>query len=85
MQVLGVFYAPSKSTFPSLGPFTPLSIPSINFQIQLHAITNTIVFQRQLVLEWPFALPFEHDLVRFSANAGCDLGFEEFCESGAGC
>ncbi len=51
------------------------SISSVEFQIQLNPIANTIVLQSQLVPEGPFALSLDHDLVRISPNL---MGYESF-------
>ena len=45
-----------------------LSIPSINLQIQLHAMTHPIVLQRQLILKRPLPLPLQHNLVWLASN-----------------
>lgn len=52
------------------------SIPSINLQVELDAITNAVILKRKLILEWPLALSFQHNFVRLSANTSRDLGFE---------
>lgn len=49
-----------------------------DLQIQLDSIADPIVFQSKLVVERPLPLPFQHDLVRFSADLSGDLSFEKF-------
>ena len=56
-----------------------ISVSSVQFQVKLHTVADTVVLQRQLILEWPLALPLQHDLVRLTSDAAGDLGFEESC------
>lgn len=73
-----------RDTETSWNPFqetrsNDISVSSVQFQVKLHTVADTVVLQRQLILEWPLALPLEHDLVRLASDAAGDLGFEEFC------
>lgn len=44
------------------------SIPRIQLQINLHAITDTIIRQAQLIMKRPLPLPLQHDLMHRSSN-----------------
>lgn len=65
----------------AIAKLTPLSCEINNrhdLQIQLNAIANTIILQRELVLERSLALSFQHNLVWLPTDSCSDLCFEEF-------
>jgi hypothetical protein len=44
-------------------------VARVNLQIKLYSVRNSVVLQRDRVLERPFALPAQHDLPGVSSNA----------------
>jgi hypothetical protein len=56
-----------------------LSIASIEFKVQLYTITNAVVVQSKVILEWTFTLSLQHDLMRLATNTRCNHSLECFC------
>lgn len=51
-------------------------VTRIQLQVQLHAITNTIIGQCQEILKGPLALPLQHNLMRLATDAHGDQFLE---------
>ena len=56
----------------------PATICLHDLQIQLYPITNTVILQRELILERSLTLALQHNLMWLPSNTGSDLCFEEF-------
>jgi len=55
-----------------------LSITSIEFEVELNTIANTVIVQSKMILERAFALSLQHNLMRLTTDACCNHGFECF-------
>ena len=56
-----------------------LSITSIEFEIELYTIANTVIVQSEVIFERTFTLSLQHNLVRLTTNTRCNHGLECFC------
>ena len=79
----GVRVAPRLANPRYPAPYeTPVNIQSHirarseHLQIELDAVADAIIFERQRVLERSLALTFQQDLMGLSTDASSNLGFE---------
>ena len=59
-----------------------LSITSVEFEVELHTIANTVIVESEVIFERTFTLSLQHNLMRLTTNTCCNHGLECFCTKG---
>ena len=68
-----------RAAFMELKNAEALSVTSVEFEVELYTVADTVIVQSEVIFERTFTLPLQHDLVRLTTNTRCNHSFERFC------